>query len=51
MQKLCNNKNLSGEIIYNSVKIREVHKPYRLPLKILVLANYSYDRGVDRIIG
>ena len=50
MQKLCNNKNLSGEVIYNSVKIREVHKPYRLPLKILVLANYSYDRGVDRII-
>ena len=51
MEKLIRSK-ISGKIIFNSAEIIKKNNRIKrkLPLKLVVLSNYSYPRGVDRVI-
>ena len=47
---LC--KRIDGSIIFNSlfVQKKQISQKKKLPLVVLVLSNYSYPRGIDRVI-
>lgn len=56
MQNLVNNKKITGKIIFNPVKIssNKYTNYYKVPtdkrIKIAVLSNYSFMRGIDRVV-